>query len=72
MAVCSASGKSLPPLVIFPSQHVQTFWKPETEANASNYPWIYANKSGWMDSSTFFKWFKEFEERTKTFADVYI
>ena len=72
MAVCSASGKFFPLLVIFPVQNVQTSWKPEIGANASNDPWIYTNKSGWMDSSTFFKWFKEFEERTKTFADVYI
>ena len=70
MAVCS--GKSLRPLVIFPVQNVQTSWKPEIEANTSNDPWIYANKSGWMDSFTFFKWLKEFEERTRAFTDVYI
>ena len=25
-------------------------WKPEVEPDHPNYPWIYANSSGWMDS----------------------
>ena len=33
------------------------------EANSENYPWIYANKSGWLDSETISKWFEQFEEK---------
>ena len=50
MAACSASGRFLPPMIIFPGQHVQSTWKPTTLATSENYPWIYANKKGWMDS----------------------
>ena len=70
LAACSGSGKFLLPMVIFPGQHVQSTWKPNMEANSENYPWIYVNKSGWMDSQTFFKWFEPFEEKTRYFEEV--
>ena len=57
-------------MVIFPGQYVQSTWKPNMEANSENYPWIYGNKSGWMDSQTFFKWFEQFEEKTRYFEEV--
>ena len=52
-----------------PWKAVQSTWKPNMEANSENYPWIYANKSGWMDSQTFFKWFEQFEEKTRYFEE---
>ena len=70
LTTCSGSGKFLPPMVVFPGQHVQTTWKPDIPSNHKNYPWIYANKTGWMDSSTFFKWFEEFEQKARTFKKV--
>ena len=54
----------------FPWTAVQSTWKPNMEASSENYPWIYANKSGWMDSQTFFKWFEQFEEKTRYFEQV--
>ena len=70
MAACSASGRFLPPMIIFPGQHVQSTWKPTTLATSENYPWIYVNKKGWMDGPTFFKWFQEFEEKTRSYEEV--
>lgn len=67
MAACSASGKTLPPLIVFQGQQVQTTWRPQIPGNSPNYPWIYANKSGWMDSELFFKWFELFEKTTRTY-----
>ena len=49
---------------------VQTTWKPNHRAYYDNYPWLYANPSGWMDSDTFFKWFEEWEIKTTVFKVV--
>jgi len=65
LAATSASGKVLPPLIIFQGKQVQTTWRPQIAADADNYPWIYANASGWMKSDIFFKWFVEWESKTK-------
>ena len=64
MAACSAAGEYLPSMVIFQGQHVQSTWKPNIE-NEQLHPWIYCNKSGWMDSETFYNWFEEFEKKNK-------
>ena len=66
LAACSASGKALPPLIVYEGLFVQTTWRPNVDKNYEFYPWQYANKSGWMDSSLFYKWFEIFEERTRT------
>ena len=54
VGACSASAIKLPPLIIFQGKHVQSTWRPTMSASAPNYPWIYPNKSGWMDSEVFF------------------
>ena len=69
MAAVSASGKKLPPMVVFQGQHVQSTWRPDLPRNHENYPWLYANSSGWMDSATFYKWFEEWEVKTRTFKE---
>ena len=65
LAACSADVKFLPPMVVFSGQFVQTTWKHDLPADAPNYPKVYANSSGWMDSPTFYKWFIEFEQNTR-------
>ena len=69
MAACSAAGEYLPPMVVFQGQHVQSTWKPNIKDN-DLFPWIYCNKSGWMDSGTFYKWFEEFEKTTRRYKEV--
>ena len=41
----------------------------EITKDHENYPWIYANKSGWMDSSTFYRGLEEWETKTRTFDE---
>ena len=67
LATCSAAGKALPPLIIFSGMSVQTTWRPNIPLHDENYPWQYATKSGWMEYEIFYKWFKLFEEKTRTF-----
>ena len=62
VGVCSACGTKLSPLIIFKGQQVQTTWRP-----FQNYPWVCANKSGWMNTEVFFKWF---EQKTRTYKKV--
>jgi len=69
MAAVSASGVKLPPMIVFEGAHVQTTWRPNIPKNSENYPWLYANKSGWMDSSTFYRWFEEWELKTRSYGD---
>ena len=69
MAVVSASGVKLPPMIVFEDAHVQTTWRPTIPKDSPNYLWIYANKSGWMDSGTFYKWFEEWESKTRSYDD---
>jgi DDE superfamily endonuclease. len=52
LAVVSASGVALPPLIIFSGSKVQTTWRPTVD-DPKRYPWIYANDSGWMKSGIF-------------------
>ena len=69
MAAYSAAGEYLPPMVVFQGQHVQSTWKPIITDNGF-FPWIYYNKSGWMDRGTFYKWFEEFEKITQRYEKV--
>ena len=71
MAACSASGKALPPMVVFQGMQVQSTWRPVLPPDSQYYPWIYCNSSGWMDSSTFYKWFEKFEQDTRSYEEVY-
>ena len=50
--------------------NIQTTWRPNLPKDYKNYPWQYANKLGWMESEIFYKWFKLFEERTRSFDEV--
>ena len=70
VGACSASGIKLLPLIIFQGQQVQSTRRPTMPANAPNYTWIYANKTGWMDSEVFFKWCEQFEKTTQTYKKV--
>ena len=65
LAAASASGKVLPPLIIFSGKQVQTTWRPQVNTG-TEYPWIFANASGWMTTDTFFKWFVEWETSTRS------
>ncbi|XP_066926658.1 uncharacterized protein [Clytia hemisphaerica] len=69
MAAVSATGQKLPPMIVFEGVHVQTTWRPNLPKDHENYPWLYANKSGWMDSSTFYRWFEEWESKTRTYDE---
>lgn len=67
MAAVSASGQKLPPMIVFEGVHVQTTWRPNIPKHSTNFPWLYANKSGWMTSETFYRWFEEWESKTRSF-----
>ena len=56
-------------MIIFQGQHVQPTWRPTVE-DKELHPWLYCNKSGWMDSEAFYKWFQKFEENTRKFEEV--
>ena len=66
----TALAAVLPLLIIFQGKQVQTTWRPSTAANHEFYPWIYANEKGWMKSDIFFKWFCEWESRTRIFTEA--
>ena len=65
MAAVSAAGEKLPPMIVFKGVHVQMTWRPDIPKTSNMYPWLYANKSGWMTAETFFKWFEEWEVKTR-------
>lgn len=56
-------------MIVFEAQFVQTTWRPTIPKNSKNYPWLYANPSGWMTSDTFYRWFEEWETNTRTYKD---
>ena len=66
LAAISASGTTLPPLIIFQGKQVQIIWRPSSDPTREHFPWIYANESGWMKADVFHKWFVEWEARTRT------
>ena len=66
MAAVSAAGEKLPPMIVFEGQFVQTTWRPEIPKTSEIYPWLFANPSGWMSSDTFYKWFEEWEVKTRS------
>ena len=72
MGACNAAGRDLPPMVIFEGLQVQSTWRPKVKPDAAYYPWIFSNKSGWMNSETFYKWFEKFEEETRVYKKVCI
>jgi len=57
-------------MILFQGAHVQTTWRPNLPKNFENYPWIFANQKGWMNSETFYKWFEEWEKVTRVFKEV--
>eukprot|EP00111_Clytia_hemisphaerica_P004974 TCONS_00014297-protein len=65
LAAVSASGKALPPLILFKGQQVQTTWRPSRQ-DREYFPWIYANSRGWMTGDTFHKWFIQWKKVTRT------
>ena len=67
MAAVPASGRKLPPMIVFQGQFVQTTWRPNIARDPEPYPWLYANPSEWMTSDTFFKWFKEWEKVSRSY-----
>ena len=50
-------------MIVFEGVHIQTNLRPNIAKDEPNYPWIYAKKSGWMDSGTFYERFEEWEEK---------
>ena len=56
-------------MIAFEGKSVQTIWQPNLPKNKEDYPWLYANSSGWMESDTFYKWFEEWEKTTRTFKE---
>ena len=65
LALASASGQVLPPFIIFSGKQDQTAWRPQVNPD-TEYPWIFANASGWMTTDTFFKWLVEWEASTRS------
>ena len=62
LAVCSANGNALDPLVIFKGKNLQSTWRgkkglPDTFYGVSD--------SGWMTTKIFNDWFQHFAEKTK-------
>ena len=53
-------------MIVFEGQHVQNTWRPQTPKSDPDYPWLFANESGWMTSDTFYKWFVQWEEKTRS------
>ena len=68
LAVVSGSGETLPPLIIFQGKQIQTSWLPSRKPDHTFYPWIYANEKGWMKSDIFYKWFVEWEKKTRSYT----
>ena len=66
MAAVSAVGEKLPPMIVFEGQFVQTLWRAEITKTSEIYPWLFSNPSGWMSSNTFYKWFEEWEVKTRS------
>ena len=64
LASCAPDGKALPSLITYQGMNVQTSRHPNLQRDHPNYPWLYANKSGWMDAD--FEE-KKFEEKTRTY-----
>ena len=62
LACCSASGKLLSPLIIFPGQHLWTSWKGKHDIKGTFYA---SSVKGYMTSVIFQDWFVKFCSRIK-------
>ena len=62
LAVCSAAGKVLDPLIIFPGKYMQSNWKGE---KALPKTFIGVSDSGWMTTEVFAIWFEKFADEIK-------
>ena len=60
LAVCSAKGKALDPLIVFKGVNLQSTWK-GTQALPDT--WYSCSKSGWMTTTIFHRWFTLFTEK---------
>lgn len=56
LACVSATGQTLPPLIVFTAKAVQPSWLAKTPFPGIMYS---ANDNGWMTESTFFMWFRD-------------
>ena len=69
MTAVSAARAKLPPMIVYEGAHVQSTWRPDIPKDSEIYPWLFANSSGWMSSDTFYKWFEEWEVKTRSHKD---
>lgn len=60
LAVCSAAGDVLDPLVIFTGKNFQSTWKGDKALPETYYG---ISENGWMTSDVFYDWFKLFAKR---------
>ena len=63
LAVCSADGKALDPLIVFKGKSLQTTWL-GLESLSDTY--IAASNNGWMTTKIFQDWFTKFVETVET------
>ena len=62
LAVCSADGIALDPLIIFKGKIIQSTWYGEKALPETHYG---ASESGWMTTTIFHQWFQKFVVETK-------
>ena len=62
LAVCSAAGEVLDPLIVFTGKNLQSTWR---GANALPNTFYGISDTGWMTSDVFFSWFVKFADHVK-------
>ena len=60
LAVCSASGKALDPLIVFAGKNLQSTWRGENPLKDTFYS---ISQNGWMTTEVFSEWFSKFAEK---------
>ena len=46
---------------------MQKTCQPQISKESEDFPWLYANTLGWMNSETFYKWFEQWEIKTRSY-----
>ena len=62
LAVCSAAGEALDPLIVFKGTNLQSTWKGKDALPNTYYS---CSQTGWMKAYIFHDWFQKFVELTK-------
>ena len=62
LAVCSAAGRALDPLIVFSGKNLQSTWRGENALPGTYYG---ISDSGWMTTQLFAEWFQLFTKEVK-------